>query len=315
MILKLYHETKILINPKESKIVITRGYWNFIQTSLDFSDMIKKDKKELIDIFSKLQIDGQIDDACIKDEFKKEFEQLIAEKLLYSTTEKRLETKSLFITDIPEYLKKKFDNDDNIIYYPTTDFNNDFFNNLNINELYHDPLLKNKIQEKLDIYLKKNNIDIVFVILLSVNDSFCSILNHLVQKKIVFAFFDNDLIYLFGTELKYTGCYSCFSKGMEARRTQEYFDYSTQCSYVSFPEKKYLLDFLLAIIELNLSEYIQNDILPIFGRICTIFTLTLEIRYENLLRSSFCQECGFINLMENKERNFNLKNFLKDIVK
>jgi hypothetical protein len=316
MILKLYNETEIFISHEEPKIVLTRGYWNFIQTSLDLSDMKKKSRKELIGIFNELKKDGQVDDTCIKDRFKKEFEQLITEKLLYLTTKESLKTKSLFITDIPDYLNEKFDQyGDNIIYYSTSDFHNDFFNSLNKNEFYHDPLLKNEIQKKLDLYIKNNNISIIFVILLRVNDSFCSILNHLLQKKIVFAFFDNYFIYLFGTELKYTGCYSCFSKGMEARRAQEYFDHSTPSNNILFPEKKYLLDFLLAIVEYNLSEYMQSDIIPIFGRICTIFTLTLEIRYENLLRSSFCEECGFMSLMENKERNFNLKNFLKDTLK
>ncbi len=316
MILKLYNETEIFISPEESKIVLTRGYWNFIQTSLDFSDMKNKNRKELIDIFNRLKKDRQIDDTCINDGFKKEFEQLITEKLLYSATKEPFEAKLLIITDIPDYLREKFDQyGDNIIYYSTSDFNNDFFDNLSRTELYHDPLLKNEIQKNLDRYIKNNNISIVFVILMRVNDSFCSILNHLLRKKIVFAFFDNYFMYLFGTELKYTGCYSCFSKGMDARRTQKFFDYSMSSNTVSFPEKRYLLDFLLAVVEYNLSECIQSDIIPIFGRICTIFTLTLEIRYENLLRSSFCEECGFISLMENKERNFNLKNFLRDTLK
>lgn len=312
MTLKLYNETEIFINSGESKIVLTRGYWNFIQTTLDFRDMKKKNREELIEIFNKLKEDRQIDDQFIKNDFKEEFEQLITERLLYSTTKKPSETKSLFITDIPDYLKGKFDEyNDNIIFYSTSDFHNDLLNGMDRNDLYHDPLLKNEIQKNLDRYIKENNIDIVFVVLLRANNSFCNILNHLLQKKIVFAFFDNDLIYLFGTELKYTGCYSCFSKGMEARRTHEYTDYPTSSSNVIFPEN-YLLDFLSAIIEYNLSGYIQNDIIPIYGRICAISALTLEIRYENLLRSSFCEECGFISLMENKERNFNLKNFLND---
>lgn len=260
MTLKLYNETEIFINSGESKIVLTRGYWNFIQTTLDFRDMKKKNREELIEIFNKLKEDRQIDDQFIKNDFKEEFEQLITERLLYSTTKKPSETKSLFITDIPDYLKGKFDEyNDNIIFYSTSDFHNDLLNGMDRNDLYHDPLLKNEIQKNLDRYIKENNIDIVFVVLLRANNSFCNILNHLLQKKIVFAFFDNDLIYLFGTELKYTGCYSCFSKGMEARRTHEYTDYPTSSSNVIFPEN-YLLDFLSAIIEYNLSGYIQNDI-------------------------------------------------------
>ncbi|MDR2624640.1 MAG: hypothetical protein LBC39_08795 [Methanobrevibacter sp.] len=311
---KLDYETKIS-SIDESKIIITRGYWNSTQTTINVD--MKADGKKQIEIFKHLQKYEKIDDSVIDDSLKKEFEELINTKLIIQDFKKKSEGtgRCLFITDMPNYLSNKFKDYRNIIYYSTKNFRHDFFNNLKLEDVLHDPLLGNKIKNKVEHYVSDNSIDIICVILLKTNNSFCSILNYVYKEKIIFLFFDNSFIYLLGIKWKYTGCYSCFSKGMEARcnhdlKDEEHNENASESEMIF--GKEYLLNFALGIFEHNFLEYISNERVPLFGKLCSIFIPTLEVRYENLLRSTFCSECGAIALMQNKERNFNLRNFFKN---
>jgi len=316
--LKLYNETEIIINQDESKIIISRGYWNFIQTSISLLNIEDNESLELINIFNKFSSESQIDESQIEDKYKNVLYQLVEEKLIYKVDEKinlkEAKLKNILIlSDIPEKIGKKFSKyKNNTIISSINEFNEKFLNKFTYEEILQNPLLKKEIQEKVEKFITDNNIDIIFVISLKVNDIFYKVLNHVFTQKIVFTFFDKDFIYTFGIEKRYTGCYSCFSKNMDARMENYSQKIHMRTDKGIYPKEEYLLDFTLAIVEYNLSEYLKKNILPIFGRICIIFTLTLEIKYENLLRSCFCDECGYLSLMENKERNLNLKNFLKE---
>jgi hypothetical protein len=312
--LKLYNETEIFVNLEESKIIISRGYWNFIQISIGFSNIQKEESDKLINIFNKFSLESQVDETQFEDKYKKILNQLVEEKLIYKSDEKFESKNILMLSDIPEIKEKFIKYKNNIILHSINEFNDKFLNNIIYEEILQNPLLKKEIQENVEKFIINNNIDIIFVMSLKVNDTFFKILNHIFTKKIVYMFFDKDFIYLCGIEKKYTGCYSCFSKNMDARLEKQH---KNEKLYILknkeiYPEKRYLLDLVLSIVEYNLTEYLYKDILPIFGRVCIIFTLTLEIRYENVLRSCFCHECGYLSLMENRERNLNLKNFLNE---
>ncbi|MDR2544794.1 MAG: hypothetical protein LBD03_04500 [Methanobrevibacter sp.] len=283
--LKLYPETKIVINLNESKIIISRGYWNFIQTSIGFSNVQKKESDKLIDIFNKISLESQIEETQIEEKYKKILNQLVEEKLIYRT-DKKFESKNILIlSDITNKIKEKFIKyEDNIILYSIKEFNDKFLNNISYEEILQNPLIKKEIQENIKEFID-SKIDIIFLISLKVNNDFFKILNHLFTKKIVYTFFDKDFIYLFGIEKKYTGCYQCFSKNMDARLKNPHEKENVYMieNKETYTEKEYLLDLVLSILEYNITEYLYKDILPIFGRVCTIFTSTLEIRYENIL--------------------------------
>lgn len=43
-VFKLFNDTEIYIDEECHRIILTRGYWNFIQVSIDYSDSQDKDK-------------------------------------------------------------------------------------------------------------------------------------------------------------------------------------------------------------------------------------------------------------------------------
>ncbi|MDR2831025.1 MAG: hypothetical protein LBB45_08365 [Methanobrevibacter sp.] len=312
--IKLYNDSDIFIDLESRKIIVKRGYWNFDQTTLDFSDLDENESNNLIEIFKILKNKKKINKNKIK-AYKSEFDHLIAEKFVCDEDDetKLSENNVLFITDLSDLVSMKFNKYDNIFIKSIDDFNTIYFNDLD--SLTQNPILINKTRNKLKNYIKQGDITCIFVVLSRVRNDFCNMINHLLDEKIVYSFIDNEYMYLFGTNKKYTGCYSCFSKRMDAKMKEEQNRYPAEKNMHEneFQDDTYLLDFIFALIEYNYVEYTKNGLLPIMGRLCSIFVKNLEIKYENLLRSVFCDECGYVSLMENRERNLQLKNFLRDL--
>lgn len=223
--------------------------------------------------------------------------------------------KIVLLTDISDYVKNRVKSvglENNIDIYTTSWFAQDILNNKTFSNVKQDPLLKMNIKEKVDRFLDKK--EMIIICLSHVDDDLCQLVNYLSKdKEILYGIMDKEFAYLFGTKMKYTGCYDCFSKRVYSRMKMDPIRNIKLKRKDSCIEKEYfyVIDFMTTLLLKNCKEYTETGAMPILGRIAAIYTRTLEVRYENLLRMSFCNTCGYIGAMHNKERNLKMKNLLK----
>lgn len=317
--IKTYRDTDIFINEERNNILITRGFWNFNQILFDLQE--EKNKEYIVKVFEELNNEGFIDETKLNKDLLNNFNQLVKIGLLYKIEDNKMvnSNKILFISDDIDYLNDKlmeYKFTQNAMVQKTSDFAEKFFLNITFGELKQDPLKAQNIKDVLEKFLADNEIKIIVVMLNKVNHEFCSIINSIIlDKQILYCLFDKDFTYMFGTKINYTGCYACFSNRMFAKMKMSRRNYEIKPirskEYIGV--KHYLKDFVFSLLQYNLEEFISTSVLPISGRIAAIFNNSMEIRYENLLRLSFCPECGYIGRLENKERNVKLKNFLREV--
>lgn len=314
--LKLYNDTELYIDESQNKIIVTRGYWNFIRVNISYDN---DKEKELIYRLFKDMLEGKVVLKDVK-KYKDSIERLIQAGFIYESDYKSNdESRILLITDNEQYMVSRINKTnikDKFEVMTTDKFTNELLGKTYIYELKQDPLKAYNIKRKMNEYLQENNLNLIVVFLSKVNDALCKTINYLIDKKeVVYSFIDNEFGYLFGVKKKYTGCYECFSNRMIAKMKIDKFNYQPILHNNSSldEESKYTYDLMFVHVLKCCCEYIKTGVVPISGRILAAFSRTLEVRYENLLRLSFCPICGYIGQQENAERNVKLKRILKSL--
>lgn len=311
---RLYNDTEIFLDENNQRITITRGYWNFIQVSITYGD--SQDKDRIVEFFFQLGENGRLEEKELEKEYIEQFEQLVHSGFIYRDDKEGIEKigRVLVFTDMCDYMTGRI-NDVGMEKHTdirTTEWlAREILDGRTFSDVKQDPLLKMQIQQKMKDLLEGKSL-LVFC-LSHADDDLCQLVNYLCrEKEILYGVIDKEFAYLFGTKMKYTGCYDCFSKRMRARMKMEPIR-STKIRRKEAcieDEYRYVADYMTTLLLKNVKEFREAGAMPIMGRIAAIYTRTLEVRYENLLRLSFCNTCGYIGAMQNKERNLQLKNLL-----
>lgn len=306
MILKMYHDTVIDINEEEKVITLTRGRWNFTSVRITLED----ENINLLQIFKNTQTTRVIDINQLSNRYKENLLQLVTGNLFFiSETPSK---KALFITDSKDLLSETLSRlscvHQESIMVDKSDFKRNYIAGKNIKN----PVELNEIQVTIGEYLQREEIKLLVVVLAKVDDVFCKLINKILHDndiEQIYLIMDNRFSYIFGVKYLYTGCYSCFSQRNTAKmkklpQTSEIIESET---YSVEGHALNNLNFILSYLVHSLNEYYETGAMSLCGRIICIFNQTLEVTYENLLRSSLCNDCGYVGRMRNVERNIRLK--------
>ena len=260
--LKLYSDTDIYVDEENRTIILTRGYWNFIQVNIEYGD--NKDKEKIISIFNGLLEKREINEEILENEYRENFEQLVKSGFVYKE-EKNQETaknRIVVITDIKERFSQKvkeLELYESIEIEDTTDFIGEVLENRKMHEMKQDLLLKSKIKCNIEKFFEKYDMGVIC--LSRVNNELCEAVNYLVyEKELIYCILDKEFGYLFGTKMKYTGCYECFSKRMYAKMKTNRVNYKTKMLGATSNriEKNYYLvmDLMCVLLLKNCKEYL-----------------------------------------------------------
>lgn len=302
----MYHDTDIDINEEEKVITLTRGRWNFTSVRITLED----ENRNLLQIFKEIQNKRFIDINQVSNRYKDNFLQLVSGNLFYKSEVPS--QKTLFISDskdiLSEALTRLSCEHKESIMVDKVHFKRSYIAEKNIKN----PVELNEIQRTFGEYLQREEIKLVVVVLAKADDGFCRLVNKILHDndiEQVYLIMDNSFSYLFGVKYLYTGCYSCFSQRNTAKMKQ-----LPQTSEIVEDEIHRVeghalnnLNFVLSYLVHSLNEYYETGAMSLYGRIICIFNQTLEVTYENLLRSSLCNDCGYVGRMRNVERNIRLK--------
>lgn len=99
--LKLYNDTELYIDESQNKIIVTRGYWNFIRVNISYDN---DKEKELIYRLFKDMLEGKVVLKDVK-KYKDSIERLIQAGFIYESDYKSNdESRILLITDNEQYM-------------------------------------------------------------------------------------------------------------------------------------------------------------------------------------------------------------------
>ena len=323
MIYKFFADTRLDIDPLEKTMLFTRGHWNFKQVELNYSGEGEKASEEILKQFSKFSMLRYIDSEELIPEYNEFLEKLAGAGILYNAkyNEKVDADQLLIITDDVLRLGAEMDSlGINAVIESKYEIIDAIFENKSQTDTKQNPLILFNITER--IHKKYANIKQVFIVLAVVDDAFFRMYNSTFGKLIptMYAFLDKDFAYIFDVDYKYTGCYECFSMSISSKSKALLKDYEVRKN--TYNKSKYSLDharhlnhykFLISLVAENIQDYLNDNIVPCFGRLVTVFLRSMEIHYENLYRIPFCSSCGYVSEAKVEERNVKMQNLLTEV--
>lgn len=323
MIYKFFADTRLDIDPVEKTMLFTRGYWNFKQVELNYSGEGELAAEELYKQFSNFSRQRFIDSEDLRQEYGDFLEKLAGAGILYNARDdERVDASQLLIiTDNVLLLRTEMDTMGiDAVIESKYEIIDEIFESKTQKDIKQNPLVLFDITER--IHKKYADIKHVVIILAAVDDAFFRMYNSTFGKLIptLYAFLDKDFAYVFDVDYKYTGCYECFSMSIPSKSKALLRNYEIRKD--TYDKEKYSIDhvrqltqykFLISIAAENIQDYLEDNIVPCFGRLVTVFLKSMEIHYENLYRIPFCNSCGYVSEAKVEERNVRMKNLLTEV--
>lgn len=314
-----FKDTQLEIDQFNCKIVINRGLWNFSCIELNYSN--DENKVEIFQLFQQIKENRFIDSDLLDEKYAESIDNLVKSSLIYPVSTNSSQGKGiLLICDELDIVKPILD------FYSVTGsvqilsmehVMKVIFQDQNHETCRQNPPVFSNILENWKSYISENDIGLVVNINVNINNEFCKLLNLVEQElETIYILLDKDFGYIFSTRYQYSGCYECFYKRMLSKMISVNPNHGFSNLLVSKSEitnnDRQVLSVLFSLLVKNLESYQETSVVPLFGRIGFVYYETLEIGFENLLRLSYCENCGVVSRMKNTEKNIRLRTFLQE---